>query len=394
MRLFIAFTVFILSFSVFANGIDIENGEFILGFYSADNVNDKNFKLIKETGMNFVHSYGTRGFNERAHKQGQRILDYAEKYDLKVMFDIGGQHWVNPENSEEDKMAMINAFKDHPALGFWYLYDEPKIELIPQLVEIKNQLNKITPKVPTSLVIHWIKEWYKTRVACDLFMVDSYPVRDQEFPHSNLKSHNQYMSSAVNLKNPSKPVIAVLQCYNWDCMKEQLNKGPDAVFRFPNSIEMNNMALSAISMGVRGIFYYSFFHIHIVPNPGPYHPVAKSNMDWYLEVFMPTIKEIKEITNLLHPSWKVDLYNREFNKENDIQMGYWERDSGKYLILCNDTKENREITINLDNLEKIPKNAKLQALGTTRKNAGKIENGKLELISVGPWESFTWKLEE
>lgn len=393
MKLFFALMLAGLVSVLSGAGLDIENGEFVLGFYSADPATEENFQLIRDTGMNYVHTYGTGGDSEKTLENSRRFLDLAEKYNLKVLFDIGGRNWVGPTPDSEGLMKMINEFKNHPALGMWYLYDEPSIQLLPKLQELRQAIRQAAPDIPSTLVIHWIKDWYKIRVACDVMMVDLYPVRDQKFPDSKLSNYNSYVNRALHLTNPSKPVIGVMQSMSWECFAHQLKKGPEAQFRFPNDVEMRNMAFSSIAMGVRGLFFYSFFHVHTKPSHMAYHPVKKTNMDWYKGTFMPFIKEVKEFAALVHPSWNVTAQSDPLNKEHDVYLGYWVRPAGKYLVLTNNSKENRDLTLDLKQNPKLPVRGKLTPWGGTRSGAGTLKNGILSVNKAAPWESFVWKLD-
>lgn len=374
-----------------AQSFDLDQGDFILGFYSADNPNDTNFPLIRHSGINYVHTYGLGDDDEQSLARAKRFLDLAEKWGMKVMFNLRGQKWVNPEFGVEGMLKMAKNFADHPALGMWYLYDEPKPELVPKLEEIRDALHKLTPNIPTSLVIHWIKDWSKTRTACDLWMVDLYPVRNQEYPDSKLNNYTKYVRAATRCKDPAKPIIGVMQSYSWDCMREQLDHGPDAKYRFPNMIEMRNMAFASIAMGVRGLFFYSFYHIHVTPINTSYHKALVPNMDWYLDLFTPFCREVKEFTSIVPQSWKLTAYDDSLNTEQQVFVGYWQREKGDFLVLTNDSKEKREISVRLDPDEKFPLQGSLVPWGQTRQAHATLADSLLT-VKAEPWEAFVWEI--
>ncbi len=391
MKLFVVLGLMAVISVLSGAGLDLEKGEFVLGFYSADAATERNFELIRDAGMNYVHTYATGDDTPEAIANGRKFLDLAQKYDLQVMFDIGGRKWVKPEFGTEPMLKMIDNFKNHPALGMWYLCDEPSIDMIPRLEQLHRTMQQATPDIPSSIVIHWIKDWYKARTACDILLVDLYPVREKAFPESPLSNYNTYVQKAIQLKDPAKPVIGVMQSMNWDCFADQLKKGPDVKYSFPNAVEMRNMGFSSVAMGVRGLFFFSFFHIHTEPSTLAYHPVAKENMDWYRGTFMPFIKEVKEFTAMVHPSWQVTAADFALHKEHKAYAGYWERPAGKFLVVTNDTGETRDLKLKLQG--KYPRRGKLVPWGNTRPANVELRNGVLTIPAVQPWEIFIWQVQ-
>src|SRR5690606_20581139 len=86
---------------------------------------EANFSQMRDMGINYVHLYGLTAVpvNQQSFDKIQQYLDLAQKHGLKVMFDLNGSRLV-PDGLEEMR-SVVRRFKDHPAVGFWYLYDEP-----------------------------------------------------------------------------------------------------------------------------------------------------------------------------------------------------------------------------------------------------------------------------
>ena len=105
----------------------IDSKQFPLVLYAVPGT-DAHFKKVHDMGFDYVHLYGlTKGpVSEAGFQRIQDYLDLAQKHQMKVMLDLDGSRRVRA-GMLEDMQKVVQRFKDHPALGFWYLYDEPEL---------------------------------------------------------------------------------------------------------------------------------------------------------------------------------------------------------------------------------------------------------------------------
>ncbi len=381
MKLLMGVLMSLLSVNLLAAGFDAEKDPFVIGMYSADPQTDEVFKMISEAGVNYVHTYYKIGNPQQTRLE---ILELAQKYGMKVMFDIGGSKRLKTgdENYLTEIMAEVGAAKDHPALGMWYLCDEPKTEQLPKVKEIRGAIAKVSP-VPTSLVIHWREKWENTRGYSDIWMVDTYPVRGEEFPHAPLQHYTTFVTGAARQKLPGTPLIPVLQACDFTCFPGQARKLEDkSKLRYPNLTEMRFMAFSTLSYGVCGVFFYSLYHSHLEKSTG---------QAWWQDTLKPLLGEIKEFTDTVPQVWDVTAQSFELNKKYGVNLAYWARSAGNYLVLTNNSETPKRISIDLAGT-KFPEKGTLIPYGFTAKHELKWQGGKLEGDELAPWETVVYRV--
>ncbi len=372
----------------FGNGLDLENGEFVYGFYSADEQTDANFELIRGAGITHVHTYATG--KSAANAANTAFLDRAQKHGLKVLFDLNGRTWFDGRFDQEKFLALIDSVKDHPALDLWYLYDEPgKREQLEPLRQAHRLLQQRTPAIPTSLVTSWVADWWRFAEACDVQMLDIYPVRHEPFPQAPINKLTDFVGGGFN--RPDRKIFAVLQSCSWECFRHQIKVPEGEKCRFPNAEEMRYMGFGSVALGVRGIFFYSFYHIHTTPSKTEFHQSpADLDQTWYQAVFQPFMAEIKAFTTEVEKTWDVTAIDRKYNKENRIQLAFWQRDHRAYLTLANGTGTPREFALSLP--AGFPRDGELIPWGKTAKEAVSLRDGVLS-VKAEPWQVFLWRVE-
>ena len=109
---------------------------FIIGVYSADPWNEATMQTLQDAGVNYVHSYSMWRDKNPLPK-----LDLAHKYNMKVMYDIGGLALCSrPATQVPDWRERISRnlaqVANHPAVGMIYLWDEPYDQHMVKVVEL------------------------------------------------------------------------------------------------------------------------------------------------------------------------------------------------------------------------------------------------------------------
>ena len=107
---------------IFLWTVCVYGGEFMHGIYAVP-VNETDIARVKELGFTYMHCY-LNPYTEKGHDAAQKQLDLAEKYGVKVAFDVFTRVLVGKKDAVAELIRIVRDFKNHPALGAWYLYDE------------------------------------------------------------------------------------------------------------------------------------------------------------------------------------------------------------------------------------------------------------------------------
>jgi hypothetical protein len=362
----------------FAAPLNLNTGEFPIGVYSADPQSDENFALLKSLGINYVHTYSIGHNTPENNKETRKFMDMTHKHGLKVMFNLMGRKWVKGPDGQKKLKQLIDQFKSHPALGFWYLYDEPRASQLPQLRKLYSILRQETPLTPVAIVTPWIEQWKCFTEICDILMVDNYPVRDEKFPESSIFALTKFADEAIAL---GKPVMVAPQIMSWKTFAYQLkNQGyNEKDFRFPNEQELRYWSYSTLAQGGRGLIFYSFYHAF----------QKGKNLKWVKEVFGKVTKEVSEFSKITAPANNPTILKRA--GDNNFRIALWNREGGSYLVLINNYPLTRKRVNRW--MENQIMTAELVPWGATRKIEAKITGGRLRIAEeINPWEVLVWKI--
>ena len=131
--------------------------------------------------------------------------------------------------------------------------DEPDLNAIPpaQVAEACRCLKAAGARKPTALVLCRGYEALHYAHLADITMVDRYPVA--WLPLANFGQHVTMTRLALG---PHKPLIAVIQAFDWSACPELLPG--ETNFRPPTHAEIRCMTYEALARGANGLFYYAY----------------------------------------------------------------------------------------------------------------------------------------
>ena len=115
--------------------------EFLIRIYappSAEFVNDEQFKLMKEGNVDIIFNIGGSLSNDKAGNL--KMLDMVQKHGLKVYPDD-----ARVNETDDARKAMVNDYKNHPALAGYYISDEPDSARLQSAVETMLKVKKLDP---------------------------------------------------------------------------------------------------------------------------------------------------------------------------------------------------------------------------------------------------------
>lgn len=353
----------------------LDTDEFPIGMFSVDT--DGAMAQVAKMGVGYVHTYanGQSTAPERMARD-RAYLDMARKHGLKVMFNLRGSTWMKAENGLAEMMKLVNAFKYHPALGFWYFYDEPDGTHEPaELIPYYRALKEATPHIPVAIAMAWSKKWYTFNDVLDVLMIDTYPVQHRQFPKSKLSTMTQFTDNALGL---GKPVMPINQCMNWKVLAgdhKEYRGSPVSELRFPTGDEIRYWCFSGATQGVRGMFWWS------------YARSVQAGYGWINGDFADAVREFRAFTTLVAPAHQPVILKR--SRDMNIMMALWRRETVDVLVAVNAWPLEQPLARWTENHVA---SALLTPWGSTRDTGATIRNGALKAGTAKPWEVFVWTL--
>jgi hypothetical protein len=248
----IRFLIFLQIFSI-TNSVIPQ--ELIIGFFQ---VSKQNIPIAAKIGAHIIHHYHFEGWKDGKYKTGNNkeaieYLDLAQKHNLKVM--MGFDRYSMIKNDIQHIEDRVDSLKNHPALVYWYLADEPDVSFISQArcQYFYRLIKRFDPRHPIVVTISSNSPKLSNYdEAADIIIVDSYPIRDDYNldKMGNIKYRVKLAKMALEEKRKSKKIFTGLQAFE--------KKYDNIAYRFPNLEETKYMALSGIFEGAEGVFFYSF----------------------------------------------------------------------------------------------------------------------------------------
>ncbi len=216
----------------------VDLGEYPIGLYGVNNTND--FASVRAAGFNVVVGPATRA-----------IMDSAQACGLRVLASPGTS--AGPAFDADRARHTVASLGAHPALWAWYLVDEPDFNLVSpnQVRSAQSFVKSLCPGKPTALVLF---QGYQARYfanIADITMVDRYPV-----PWLPLANFGQHVEMARLALPSPKPLIAVIQAFDWSASPEMLPGEKN--LRPPTYEELRCMTYEALARGANGLFYFAY----------------------------------------------------------------------------------------------------------------------------------------
>jgi hypothetical protein len=342
---------------------------------------DQAFKQVKKWGATYVQKYGMG----KSIEKDQSFFDRANKYGLEVMGDISAKYWLKGNKDMDTLHKYIAHFKRSPALGFWYLSDEPAIHGVKasELEQFYKFIKKETPKMPTANSHAWAKNWTKYGKVQNILMFDYYPVYAAAFPKGKLKSWTNFEEAAFkNAKKDHNLVMPIIQIFNWKTFAKKNQKKYHNYsvkdLRYPNSAELRYMIFSSIALGARGIALFSYARGPMV------------DPKWGSQVLAPVLKEAKNFAGQVGNLHKQKIYSV---KDQNILFAFWSNNKSKFIILANTTPDERnKVRLNINT--KIGNLKGFKPWGQSSKSINVSLSGKQLIINkIKPWGIIILKQE-
>ncbi len=202
-----------------------ENGKPYLpiGTYGAPQAD---YETIHKAGYNFVVG-------------GANDLDAAQAAGLKVGISMHGEgeKWL------DSLRETVRANREHPALLFYMLFDEPgynRADLM-LMYDAYNLIHKEDPVHPVYLVITNQRVYGTFGRCCDVLAIDTYPIS-----RGTIEGVGDCILNAYRLSDGDIPVWHCGQLFAWPAD------------RYPTPAEHRMMTYMTVQSGAKGFLWYTF----------------------------------------------------------------------------------------------------------------------------------------
>ena len=344
----------------FEDNMPIINGKrtFIIGSYHHPKTANA-FKTLSENGYNYVKVKPDSTELDKAYDNNLNTWIYTtifEKYDSAT--------------SVSKLKKLINKYKNHPALLYWEIEDEPAFtwnsaaaRISPNEMQkafdiIKENDNKhgiITNHGPVNLISTLKK--YKTStdvVAVDVYPIipkgikPSYALFDDGLQGDLLNSYpsqvGEYVDKMKTVVDNSKPVFAVLQGFSWEMLKP-VGERDTSIILYPSYEESRFMAYNAVVHGANGILIWG---TNYTPQPSR-----------FIDNLNRVTKELSEMQSVLVSKSTANNIGIEYHElgysvDAGVEFITKKVDDNFYLITVNSDKNPVKVTFSeLENFESV-----------------------------------------
>jgi hypothetical protein len=318
--------------------------------------------VAKAWGAKTVILYTGNAFTATEHsfnsgcKNLRKYMNNAATMGIKVIVSVKCAAQINPDLNMLERL--VKAFKDHPALGGWYIADEPVIrnccgQSLTKVIKfykdsydlIKKYSNKpvyiaIQPEAVQKGDAAYLADAY------DVLMTDRYPClhKSKEF-----KTLGKWMREIPVIDN----IAYSLGKDVWIVIQAQGDSNYHKGHRLPTKAEIRFMiyySLTArglpINNHIDGIAFYNSHHLLNTPadNKDPY---PHSGEDWLEDVGIPTMTELNSIMSAITDGRIKDGVSD--NQDNVFSLLCREPGGGDYyLITVNKSNSEKKVQYTID----------------------------------------------
>ncbi len=225
--------------------------------YTDDQTMDNVYKMLADAGIRYVYNE-----QEWSGELLNRIMDCCERYGIKSIIGL-------PLNNKEGAMELVRQTMNHPACWGYNLKDEPAIEDIAYLADLKTNMDSVTPSninFTVNLLPNYNFTWegfenieldtYSTYVQDALNSIQPNTVSFDYYPmRGNMVIEDQifvyYLKNLIELKEQCERAnvtpLSIVQSASWSGMK------------LPTDKELEFLVNMNLVSGMKGITYYLYW---------------------------------------------------------------------------------------------------------------------------------------
>jgi hypothetical protein len=211
-------------------------------------------------------------------------------------------------------------------------------------------------------------------------MYDYYSVWAGTFPKSGLNLWTEFTKSVMKQgKKDGNMVIPILQMFNYKAFAKKGQKAykgnPVNKLRYPNTQELRYMCFASITLGARGLAFFSFWR--------------SREVDWYWGklTLAPVLHDVKTFENQI-AGFRLQQISQA--KNNHLFLTTWSNKKKIFLMLINASPKSRDIQ---QPLTGTLKKGTITPWGHTRKVSASLKNGSIVVKQMKPWEVLIWQVQ-
>ncbi|MES2645025.1 MAG: putative metal-binding motif-containing protein [Myxococcota bacterium] len=313
---------------------------FPLGFMSVEDSAD--LAELATRGITAVHAYnfGPWPGSDVATDLAWSLayLEEAEANGLTVMANLNGRTRAERGASLDDFRTFVDGVAAAPALGSWYLADEPEYSIIEdQLFEMQGVLRDRTPDLDIQVAHCWCTDWWSFWNVGDVRMPDFYGIVNEGEPSPNTLYHPTLASYQRTYYTESR-IAPVMQAFNYSVYsaEDPVTYPPDS--RFPTRGELRFWAFSDLTLGVSGLWWWSWYRAN----------EAVGGEAWLEDTFWPHLEEVRTfLAEALPAGQPVSVNPGPYDILDYTYLAYWSRPNATLVVATNGSASPRALDIQL-----------------------------------------------
>ena len=218
--------------------------------------------VVKAAGINCFRVGGQAADADRVEIPSEYV-DLVGDHGMYVFVNLRELTVLDPQFSErrEKLRAMIEKYREHPAMAAWKSMDEPTVGLrktpVDQMLAAYKLIKQADPNHPVWLN-HSPGGWHNYglyRDVCDISGVDVYPISvpmgvASKLANRQISCIGDYMDIISKAMDGRKPILMVLQV-GWSGASP-----PKHIRVFPTFHQERYMAYQAIINGANGLLFF------------------------------------------------------------------------------------------------------------------------------------------
>jgi hypothetical protein len=255
-----------------------------------------------------------------------------------VLANRNGRTRAERAASIDDFATSVDGVADHPAIGAWYLADEPEYSITQdQLFEMQGVLRDRTPALDIQIAHCWCTNWWSFRDVGDVRMPDFYCIYNEGAPSENTFSHPTLSSYQRTCYTESR-VAPVMQAFSYSVYS---GEDPDTYLpdsRFPTREELRFRAYSDLSRGLSGLWWWSWSRMRQAPE----------GEAWLEDTFWPHQTELQAFASDALPVGNpVSVNPGPYDILDYTYLAYWPRPDRTLVVATNGNNSARTLDISL-----------------------------------------------
>lgn len=245
---------------------------FPLGFYASST--ETQINEIADSPYNTLLFYGT---NHIPKNRMTALLDTLVSKKLKLIYCMNDVYpratylekkdWEGIIGNEAISKAVVEAYRDHPAILAWYLNDELPREQQAELEDYYRRVRELDPGHPTLITLCQKKDFAWLWKTTDILSGDPYPI-----PQGNVIEVVQAMKKAKQASMGTQAVWLVPQSFAWyqhnppNSDRGRIPSQKDLESgRAPNQAEGRCMTYLGLVQGAKGLIYWCYYNMRVLP---------------------------------------------------------------------------------------------------------------------------------